>query len=97
MIDRRRVEFSKKIVEESINVITDAKFMGKSSSRGSRPLTIFFKDDLISMIDIRMHPPKLTVEVLSLFPYMDNKMVPWNYNYNYVNEPVVAMGIKGMT
>ena len=97
MMDCGEIAFSEKIVEESINVITDAKFMGKSSSRGSRPLTIFFKDDLISMIDIRMHPPKLTVEVLSLFPYMDNKMVPWNYNYNYVNEPVVAMGIKGMT
>ena len=46
-----------------------------------------------------MHPSKLTVEVLSPFPYMDNKMVPWNYNYNYVNEPIATniVGIRGMT
>ena len=46
-----------------------------------------------------MHQPKLTVEVLSIFPYMDNKMVPWNYHYNYVNESTMAniLGIRGMT
>ena len=45
-----------------------------------------------------MHSSKLIVEVLSLFPNRDNKMVPWNYNYNYVNEPVAGniSGIGGI-
>ena len=77
-------------MEESIIVITDAKFVGESSSKGSRSLTIFFDDDLVLVVDMRMHPSKLIVEVQSPFPYMDNKMVPWNYNYNYMNEPTVT-------
>ena len=46
-----------------------------------------------------MHQPKQTVEVPSPFPYMDNKMVPWNYNCNYVREATVEKisGIGGMT
>ena len=46
-----------------------------------------------------MHPSKLTVEVLFLFPYMNNKMVPSSYNCNYVNESIMAniLGIGGMT
>ena len=66
---------------------------------GPRPLTIFFEDDPIPMIDMRMHQLKLTMEVSSPFPYMDSKMIPWNYNYNYVHEPVAAniLGIGGMT
>ena len=51
------------------------------------------------MASIRIHPPKLIVEVPSPFPYTDIKMVPWNYNYNYVNEPATTniSGIRGMT
>ena len=84
MVDQKEIEFSGKIMEESINVIT---------------LTIFFEDDSISMTDITMDPPKPTIKVPSLFSYTDNKMVPWNYNYNYVNELATAnmLGIKGMT
>ena len=85
-INQREIEFSEEVLEESSNVITDAKFMERSSSNGLKPLTIFFKDDLVSVSNITMHQPRLTVEVPSLFPYMDNKMVPWNYNCNYVNE-----------
>ena len=97
-MDQGEIEFFEKIVEESINVITDAKFVGESFSKGSRPLTIFFEDDLVTVADMRMNQPKLTVEVPSLFPYMYNKMVPWKYNYNYVNEPATAniLGIGGM-
>ena len=98
-MDCGEIEFSKKRIEESINMITNAKFVGKSPSEGLRPLAIFFKNDLIPMANMRMHSLKLTVEVLSPFPYMDSKMVPWNYNYNYVNEPAAAniSGIRGMT
>ena len=63
MMDQREIEFSRKVVEESINVITDAKFMGESSSKGPRPLTIFFEDDLVSVANMTMHPSKLTVEM----------------------------------
>ena len=63
-------------MEESINVITDARFVGESSSKRSRPLTIFFEDDLISEVNITTHLPKLTVKVSSPFLYIDNKMVP---------------------
>ena len=39
------------------------------------------------------------MEVPSLFPYTDNKMVPWSYNCNYVNESVAAniLRIEGIT
>ena len=82
-----------------INVITDAMFMGESSSRGLKPLIIFFENVRILVTNMTMHPPKLTVEVLSLFPYSDNKMVPWNYNCNYVNESTTKniSCIEGMT
>ena len=43
MMDCGEIEFSEKIMEESINVITNTKFVEKSSSRGLRPLTIFLK------------------------------------------------------
>ena len=62
------IEFSKKIIEESVNVITDAKFVGGSSSEGPKPLSIFFEDDLLLLANVIMHQPKLTVEVLSPFP-----------------------------
>ena len=86
-------------MEESLNVITDARFVGESSLVGPRPLTILFEDDLVPSIDLKMHLIKLTIEVPSSFPYTNNKMVPWNYNYNYVNEPTVTniLGIGGMT
>ena len=71
-------------------MITDAKFMGESSLGGLRPLTIFFEDDMVSIANMTMHPPKLTVEVLSPFSYTNNKMVPWSYNCNYVNESAAA-------
>ena len=45
MMDRGEIEFFEKVIEESVNVITDAKFMGESSSERPKPLTIFF--DLI--------------------------------------------------
>ena len=72
MMDCGEIEFFEKVVEESINVITDAKFVGKSSLGRPKPLTIFFENDLIPMADMRMHLSKLTVEVTSLFPYMDS-------------------------
>ena len=62
------IEFSEKMLEESINVIIDAKFMGGSFFEGSKPLTIFFEDDLISVSNVMMHQLKLTVEVPFLFP-----------------------------
>ena len=86
------------MLEESVNVIIDAKFMGESSSEGSKPLTIFFKDDQISMANVTMYQPRLTMEVPYPFPYMDNKMMPWNYNCNHVHEAVATniLGIGGM-
>ena len=66
----------KKIVEESINVIMNARFVGETSSRGPRPLTVFFEDESVPAANMITHPPKLTVKVLSPFPYTDSKMVP---------------------
>ena len=68
MMDHGEIEFFEKIVEESVNMITDAKFMGESSLGGPRPLTIFFEDDLILVANTRMNLPKLIVEVPSPFP-----------------------------
>ena len=88
-----------KVIEESINVITGAEFVGGSSLRGPKLLTIFFEDDLTSVANRMMYQPKLTVEVSSSFPYTDNKMVPLNYNCNYVNESTTTniSGTGGMT
>ena len=74
MMDQGEIEFSKKIMERTINVITDAKFIGESFEGRPRPLTIFFEDDLIPMANVNVHPSKLIMEGLSLFPYTDNKM-----------------------
>ena len=71
-----------KVIEESINVITGAEFVRGSSLRGPKLLTIFFEDDLIPVNNMTMHQPRLIMEVPSPFPYKDNKMIPWNYNYN---------------
>ena len=99
MMNREKIEFSEKVLEEYVNVITDAKFVRGSSFEGPKHLTIFFEDNSVSMSNIIMHQPRLTIEVPSPFPYMDNKMVPWNYNSNYVHEaPVVNISsIEGMT
>ena len=99
MMDREEIEFFEEMIEESVNVITDAKFVGKSSFKRLKPLTIFFEDDSIPIANTTMHHTKLIVKVLSLFPYMDNKMVPWNYNCSYMNESVAEniLGIGNMT
>ena len=82
-----------------INVITSAEFVEGSSFEGPKFLTFFFEDDLIPMSNMTMHQFRLTVEIPSLFPYTDNKMVPWNYNCNYVDEAISEniLGIRGMT
>ena len=99
MMDQGEIEFSRKVIEESVNVIIDTRFVGESSFEGSKPLTIFFKDDPILVANMTMHSPKLTVGVPSSFPCTGNKMVPWSYNCNCVNESSVAniSGIGGMT
>ena len=99
MMDQGEIEFFERIIERSINVITDAKFVREFFEERPIPLTIFFEDSLVLMADVNMHPSKLTMEVLSSFAYTDSKMVPWSYHCNYVNEPTVAniLGIGGMT
>ena len=42
MMDQGEIQFSEKIIEESINVIIDAKFVGESSLGGPS-----FEDDLV--------------------------------------------------
>ena len=42
MMDRGEIEFSGKVIKESINVIIDVKFVGESSIERPKPLTIFF-------------------------------------------------------
>ena len=80
-------------------MITDAKFVGKSFEGRPKPLTIFFENSLRLVASVNVHPPKLTMEVPSSFPYIDSKMVPWSYHCNYVNELVAAniSSIGGMT
>ena len=43
-------------MERSINVITDAKFVGESFEGRLRPLTIFFEDGLVLVADVNVHP-----------------------------------------
>ena len=94
-----KLNFFERIMEGSINVIIDAKFIGESSDGRPRPLMIFFEDNLILLANVNVHPSKLIVEVSSPFSYMNSKMVPWNYHCNYVNKPATAniSGIGGMT
>ena len=99
MMDQEEIEFSGTIKEETVNVITDAKFVKKSSSRRPRPLTIFFENNLSLVAKVNAYLSKLIVEVPSPFPYTNSKMVPWNYNFNYMNKPVMAniSSIRGIT
>ena len=80
-------------------MIIEAEFVGECSSGGLKPLTIFFEYDLVQVDNTTTHQPKLTVEVPILFPFKNNKMVSWNYNYNYVNEATTTniLGNRGMT
>ena len=99
MMDQGEIEFFKRIMERSINVIIDAKFIGESFEGRPRPLMIFFEDNPILVANVNVHPSKLIVKVSSPFLYTDSKMVPWSYHCNYVNEPTTAniSGIGSMT
>ena len=80
-------------------MITNAKFVEEYFKGRPRPLTIFFEDSPVPMAGVNVHPPELTVEMPSPFPYTDSKMVPWSYHCNYVNESATVniLGIGGMT
>ena len=99
MMNQRDIEFLEKIIEKSVNVITRAEFVGGSFLRGLKPLTIFFEDDLVQVDNMTMHQLQLIVEVSAPFPYKENKMVPWNYNCNYVSETDTnnILGVGSMT
>ena len=73
MMDHRQIEFFEKMMEGSIN---DGKFIGESSKGRPRPLTIFFEDNSIHVVNVNVHPSKLIMEVSSPFLYTDSKMVP---------------------
>ena len=47
MTNREEIPFSKKMIEDSVNVIIGVEFVGGPSLGGPKPLTIFFKDDSI--------------------------------------------------
>ena len=55
MMDHGEIEFSEKIIKGSINVITNAKFIGESSEGRPRPLMIFFEDNLVSVANVNLH------------------------------------------
>ena len=42
MMNRGEIESFEKVTKESVNVITGAEFVKGSSSKGPKPLTIFF-------------------------------------------------------
>ena len=51
----REIEFSEKVVEDFISVITGAEFVGGSFSGRPKPLTIFFECDPIQVGNMTMH------------------------------------------
>ena len=74
-MDKKEIEFSDSI-NPSINVITDTTYSGNPSSTCPRLITIFHDNE-----EARNEMPKvpilvLVVEVLSLFPYESQKVVP---------------------
>ena len=56
MMDHGEIEFFERIIVGSINMITDAKFIGESSKGRPRPLTIFFEDNLVPMANVKVQP-----------------------------------------
>ena len=56
-------------------MIIDSKFVEGSFFEGLKPFTILFEDDLIPVNNVTMHQPSVIMEVPSLFPYTNNKMV----------------------
>ena len=73
MMNQGEIEFSKEVLEEYVNVITDVKFMERSSFEGLKPLTIFFENDLVLLTNTMMHKPRLTIEVPSSFLYTEDR------------------------
>ena len=77
-MNQKEIEFSKNKIVKSVSVITRAKFVGESSLRRPKPLTIFFKDDP-NQVDNAY--TKASSRGTTHFPYKKNKMVLWNYNF----------------
>ena len=65
-MNQEEIEFFEKIWKEYVNVITDAKFVGGSSSEGPKPLTILFEDDLVLMSNITLFFSKVSLSKFSL-------------------------------
>ena len=49
------IEFSEKVVEDFINVITGVEFVGWSFLGRPKPLTIFFEGDPVQVRNMTMH------------------------------------------
>ena len=88
LMDQGKMKFSEKIVKESVNVIIWAEFVGGSSLRRSKSLTIFFEDEPTGADNVTIHTPtpKLIMEVPTHFPYKEDKMVPWNLHLAIKND-----------
>ena len=101
LMDKKEIEFSEKIKEKFVNVIVGEGYSNTSSSRGPKALTIYYEDELkvARRPTVEISMPKLKVEVPSSFSYKSNKVVPWKYNCNYINETTATdlTGVGGIT
>ena len=71
-------------------MITDTTYLGDPSPNGPKPITIFHDNMLVKEETSETPKPILVIEVPKPFPYMSNKIVPWDYRYNYANEIAIT-------
>ena len=87
-MDRKKIKFfdSEGL---SINVITGTTYSRIPSSIDPRPITIFHDNRVARAKMPQISTSVLIVEVHKPFPYGSQKVIPWDYNYNYTYQTAV--------
>ena len=97
-MDRKKIEFSSS-EGSSIDVITGTTYSGTPSLTGPMPITIFYDNEAAKMELPKVSTLVLVVEVSKPFPYKSQKVIPWDYNYNYIYQTAVndLTSVGGLT
>ena len=98
LMDRKEIEFSKSI-DPSINVIIGTMYSKTPSSIGPKPIMIFHDNEMAKDEMPKVSMSILVVEVPRPFPYESQKVVPWDYNYNYTHQTAATdlIDVGGIT
>ena len=91
-MDRKEVEFSES-TDPSINIIMGITYSETPMLTGPKPITIFHDNEAARTKLPKVSIPILVVEVPKPFPYESQKVIPWDYNYNYTHQTTVMTSL----